>query len=70
MTWSTFGGKEIELYKALLRSRLIVKNHSVNDQSVHKTLRKHLYRGIMAMADRGKISGIASLISIINNTCR
>lgn len=62
MTWKVFGGKNSDIYLALLIQRCIKDQVEVTDSNLYEQFHMHLHRGIMKLSDRS-IQGIEDLIT-------
>ena len=63
MTWKTFGGKNAELYLALLRQRAKNDGISLTSDEELRYFRLHLHRGISYLNNPKKFSRIMHLIN-------
>lgn len=68
MTWRTFGGKEAELYMALLKMRCHEDGLPLDDESLGKYFKLHLHRGISYLAGDKNIKSVSDLLKLLCNT--
>ncbi len=63
MSWRVFGGRQHELYMALLKERCLRDDLGVDDETLAMQFRLHLHRGIAYLAsDRSIRDGIGALL--------
>lgn len=59
MTWKTFAGEHAAIYEALLIDRIARTGGKVNKESMLKTLRAHITRGVTYLTAKRSMKGIA-----------
>jgi DNA sulfur modification protein DndE len=65
MSWRVFGGRQHELYQALLKERCLRDGLGVDDEVLETQFRLHLHRGIAYLAgDRRVRDGIAAFVGL------
>ena len=62
MTWRVFGGRQHEVYYALLKQRCQRDGFTLDDATLSEQFRLHLHRGLSYLASDRQIRSIASLI--------
>ncbi len=63
MSWRVFGGRQHELYAALLKERCLRDNLPLEDEILAQQFRLHLHRGIAYLAsDRAVREGIGAFV--------
>lgn len=70
MDWKTFGGEYADLYWVLLKERCKEDGVSVDDETVCRSFRLHLHRGIAYIAAPGAESGLPDLMKCAANATR
>jgi DNA sulfur modification protein DndE len=64
LSWRVFGGRQHELYMALLKERCLRDGLGVEDEVLSTQFRLHLHRGIAYLAgDRRMRNGVGVLVS-------
>ncbi len=64
MTWRVFGGKNSELYWALLRQRCQEDGLPLDDRTLDHQFRLHLHRGIGYLRGNQQLKSIGDLIEL------
>jgi DNA sulfur modification protein DndE len=64
MTWKTFGGKDENVYLALLKQRCYQDGLKLDEDTLSKYFKLHLHRGISYLANSRKIESITDLVSL------
>lgn len=65
MSWRVFGGRQHEVYMALLKERCLRDGLGVEDQALDEQFRLHLHRGIAYLAgDRRIREGVAAFVGL------
>ena len=62
MTWRVFGGRQHEIYLALLKQRCKKDGFTMRDGTLSEQLRLHLHRGLSYLVSDRQIRNIADLI--------
>ena len=62
MSWRVFGGKQSDLYMALLKHRCVADGLPLDEESVAQQFRLHLHRGIAYLANDRSARGIAAFV--------
>ncbi len=73
MNWKTFGGKDENIYLALLKYRCHKDELGIEDSVLEKYFKLHLHRGISYLAHSKKIESIVDLMSLstsLNGECK
>jgi DNA sulfur modification protein DndE len=65
ITWKTFGGKNSDIYLALLRQRAHNDNYMLSDDNEVYYLRLHIHRGISYLLNKTNSGGIVELLKIV-----
>jgi DNA sulfur modification protein DndE len=64
MSWRVFGGRQHEIYSALLRERCLQDGLPLEDEVLAQQFRLHLHRGIAYLAsDRQVRDGVGAFVS-------
>ncbi len=64
MTWNTFTGECGDLLMAALKVRCLHDNIPLDDETLEKQFRLHLYRGIGYLATQGKVKSIMDMMNL------
>lgn len=64
MTWRTFGGRQADLYLALLEERCASDGLQPSPEMLQQQFRLHLHRGIASLAADRSISDIDALVGL------
>jgi len=64
MTWKTFGGKDENIYLALLKQRCYVDGVGTEQATLEKYFKLHLHRGISYLSNTKKIQSVADLVGL------
>lgn len=65
LSWRVFGGRNHEIYLALLKERCLRDGFAVDDETLDTQFRLHLHRGIAYLAgDRRIREGIAAFVGL------
>lgn len=61
MSWKVFGGKDHEIYLAILLERCKADGYSLDKDTVTQQLRNHLHRGISKMVTTKRLEDLLQL---------
>jgi DNA sulfur modification protein DndE len=64
MSWKVFGGRQSELYLALLKARCLRDGVALDDDTLSQQFRLHLHRGIGYLANDRRLKGISALVEL------
>ena len=64
MNWKVFGGRDADLYLALLKERCVRDGLGTDPDVLAQQFRLHLHRGISYLAGNKKLRKIDDLISM------
>ncbi len=64
MTWKVFGGKQNELYMALLKERCLRDGLDTDPETLMQQFRLHLHRGISYLAGNRNLRSIKDFIEL------
>jgi len=65
MSWRVFGGRQHELYLALLKERCLRDGMSIEDEVLDSQFRLHLHRGIAYLAGDKRIrEGVTAFVGL------
>ena len=65
MTWKVFGGKNSDIYLALLKERCIKDGLDTNEDTLLNQLKLHIHRGINYMASNKELKSINGLLELL-----
>jgi DNA sulfur modification protein DndE len=65
MSWKVFGGRQSELYAAMLKARCLSDGISLDEESLSQQFRLHLHRGIGYLANDRELKSMSSLASLV-----
>jgi DNA sulfur modification protein DndE len=66
MTWRTFGGKNADIYEALIQLQVRNDLEDPTPEMISKYFRNHLHRGIASLSTGKRISNVSSLVRLVN----
>jgi DNA sulfur modification protein DndE len=64
MTWRTFGGKNADIYEALIQLQASSDMQDPTPEMVSQFFRNHLHRGIAALSTGKRITHIGDLVNM------
>ena len=65
LTWRVFGGRNHEIYFALLKERCLRDGFGVDDETLDAQFRLHLHRGIAYLAGDKRIrDGVTAFVGL------
>ena len=64
MSWRVFGGRQSDLYMALLKERCLLDGLGVSDDVLALQFRLHLHRGIAYLANDRSVRSVAALAAL------
>lgn len=64
MSWKVFGGRQSELYAALLKARCLRDGIALDEENLSQQFRLHLHRGIGYLANDRELRSIAALAGL------
>lgn len=64
MSWKVFGGRQSELYLALLKTRCLRDEVGLDDDNLSQQFRLHLHRGIGYLANDRELRSISALANL------
>lgn len=64
MSWKVFGGRQSELYLAVLKARCLQDEIALDEETLSQQFRLHLHRGIGYLANDRELRSIAALASL------
>lgn len=68
MTWKTFAGDEEELYRLLLIDRCTTEHGTTDRETMARTARQHIDRGIARLVSQRSAKSVADFISLLVST--
>jgi DNA sulfur modification protein DndE len=70
MSWKVFGGRQSDLYLALLKARCLQDGIDPTEENLSQQFRLHLHRGIGYLANARDLRSISSLASLAGAALR
>lgn len=64
MSWKVFGGRQSDLYLALLKARCLRDGIELDEEHLSQQFRLHLHRGIGYLANDRELRSISALASL------
>lgn len=65
MTWKTFAGEEEELYRTLLSERCKAEHGTTDRETMARSVRQHIHRGIARLVSQRSAKSIADFIDLL-----